>query len=624
IMAICAALGISLWILARAALPDNTNMQFVILMVPAAIFYLYTRRILPGLRVFKHVLRGISYANVGQIRPALISLGRALQLDPNHDLAREQLWNVHRLMDFTQVVHDPDTLALINFDLCVDRAATLLLASKPKPEHLAEAYRLLDLTASQRPMMTPRCDYWRAVALTHEKQFGEAARTLERVITGEGADAGNPYRRAMLFNAWQLAVMLHPELTSRVGVPQLAVPGRRMQAIAAAERRLADNPEEAGPWELKRVLYNDLTEEEYQTHVIDGKPPDRFDHAFALQLGMGLVTDPELWRRGCEYLRIAAKGLPTQGPTIYLTIANASEKAGDTAGVWEAYETIKRIGRNVGPKNLTTEDRHTYFAVVKALAEDAAKRGDTAAAIDNYRLFTEYERAGANTYRTLADLYEQQGDAWAALHATEQGLVYDTTDKDFLARKDRYYYSVKPSELQARLDQVRKWFDVAYCKQKARWLLDHQGEDLDLLDWSTHLADLAQIMEPSSMMVRVLRARMLRRRGETDQAIALLEEVRGSKPEKFPNNEEEEAWFQSCRLLGDMYLNIKPDLSIACFQEYRKHGKSGADTIYKMGVAYENLADFVKARKCYETVAAYEDHPLAHEANSALHRLQTT
>src|SRR6185369_17620156 len=97
------------------------------LTVPAAVYYLYTRRILPGLRVFKHVLRGISYANVGQIRPALISLGRALQLDPSHDLAREQLWNVHRLMDFSQVVHDPPTLALINFDLCLDRAGTLLL-----------------------------------------------------------------------------------------------------------------------------------------------------------------------------------------------------------------------------------------------------------------------------------------------------------------------------------------------------------------------------------------------------------------------------------------------------------------------------------------------------------------
>ena len=58
--------------------------------------------------------------------------------------------------------------------------------------------------------------------------------------------------------------------------------------------------------------------------------------------------------------------------------------------------------------------------------------------------------------------------------------------------------------------------------------------------------------------------------------------------------------------------------------QFRKHGKSGADTVYKMGVAYENLGDFPRARKCYETVAAYEEHPLAPEAHSALSRLQAT
>ena len=39
------------------------------------------------------------------------------------------------------------------------------------------------------------------------------------------------------------------------------------------------------------------------------------------------------------------------------------------------------------------------------------------AAIENYRLYTEYDRAGLETYRILADLYERHGDVWAALHA---------------------------------------------------------------------------------------------------------------------------------------------------------------------------------------------------------------
>src|SRR5207253_11254783 len=151
---------------------------------------------------------------------------------------------------------------------------------------------------------------------------------------------------------------------------------------------------------------------------------------------------------------------------------------------------------------------------------------------------------------------------------------------------------------------------------------DNGGENLELLDWAEHLAALAQVAEPGSFVVRLLRARLLRRRGENDKAIALLEEVRANKPEKFPSNEEEEAWYLSCRLLGDLYLNEKPDLAVQCFQEYRKSPKSGADTQYKLGVAYENLGDRARAVKCYQQVVAFEGHPLAGEAHDALQRLQ--
>jgi hypothetical protein len=624
ITAICAALGVSLWILSQYCFPENDNLKFVILLVPPTIYYLYTRRILPGLRVFKHVLRGISYANVGQIRPALISLGRAMQLDPSNQLAREQLWRVHRLMDFTKVVNEPETLALLNFDLCVERVATLLLAGVPKPEHLEEAHRLLDLVSNQRPAMQAHCDYWRALALTHERRLDEAAASLERVLTGEGVEAGNPHRRAVLFQAWHLALMAHGELERRVGQPQLAVPGRRMQAIAATERRLATAPEDAHGRDLKRFLYDGLNEDEYRLYVIEGKAPEWFDHAYAHQLGLAQIGDAARWERGCEYLRIAATGLPAQAPSILLTIARAHEKAGNFGDVWHYYELIKKVGHAVGPANLTDEDRHTYFAVVKTLGEDAAKRGDNVAALECFKLFADYERAGINTYRTLAELYERAGQPWNALYAATTGLVYDSADQDLLDRKDRYYYSVTPEELQPNLERVHKWFDVAYCKQKAKWLLDNAGENLELLDWAEHLAALAQVAEPASYVVRLLRARLLRRRGENDKAAALLEEVRNNKPEKFPSGEEEEAWFLGCRLLGDLYLNTKPDQAIGCYQEYRKHGKSGADTVYKMGVAYENLGNFPMARKCYETVAAYEGHPLAPDANSALHRLQAS
>src|SRR5262249_46819120 len=162
----------------------------------------------------------------------------------------------------------------------------------------------------------------------------------------------------------------------------------------------------------------------------------------------------------------------------------------------------------------------------KALAEDAAKHDELDNAIENYRLYTEYERAGLETYRHLAELYQRRAeqhnnrdDVWAALHATEQGLVYDSTDKDLMARKDSCYNSVRPAELEKRLDDVRKWFDVDYCIDKARWVLDKQSGDLELLDWADHLVQLAQVARPDSLAVRVLRARLLRRRGELEAAV---------------------------------------------------------------------------------------------------------
>ena len=49
--------------------------------------------------------------------------------------------------------------------------------------------------------------------------------------------------------------MLHPEMKRRVGQPQLGLPGRRMEAIAAVERRLRVKPDDTVAWELKRLLY---------------------------------------------------------------------------------------------------------------------------------------------------------------------------------------------------------------------------------------------------------------------------------------------------------------------------------------------------------------------------------
>src|SRR5437588_271833 len=81
----------------RAILLDPyRQVRSLAFLVPVALYVVYTLRVLPGLRVFKHAFRGLSHARVGRHRRALQAFRRALQLDPNYKLAREGFWDVHR------------------------------------------------------------------------------------------------------------------------------------------------------------------------------------------------------------------------------------------------------------------------------------------------------------------------------------------------------------------------------------------------------------------------------------------------------------------------------------------------------------------------------------------------
>ncbi|MBV9123929.1 MAG: tetratricopeptide repeat protein, partial [Planctomycetes bacterium] len=636
----CAGLGLALWLLLANRLPTPN----LIFLVPLVLYYFYTSRVLPGLRIFKHVVRGIGFANVGRYRPALEAYRRALQLDPTNKLARESLWALHKSMDWQQVAQAPEVLRLVDFDLCLERATALLLQPGPGEEKLAEARHLLDLVQNYQPAKRPIVHYWRAVAGTHARQYDQAAAELEQVLDGKGYAPEDPYRASVLFPAWQLALTLHPEMNRRVGTKQLELPGRRMEAIAAVERRLADTPDDAGAWDLKRLLYASLKEGEYESAAGEKEgggrraasggspasgnlpekqesllpppatryPPPSFDHAYAQQLGLALLNDPNRWQRGVEYLRIAAGGLPASAPGIFLQIAQAYQKAGRDEEVWRYDRQARQAGLAAGIKNLSDEERQAFFTAVKALADHAQATGDLGQAIENYRLLTEAPRSGVETLRTLAGLYEQKGDVLNALRTTEQALLYNARDRDLLEKKDRYYFSLMPADLKEHLEALRNFFDTDYCLRKARSLLDYKDVEPDVIDWAEHLARLALVVAPDSLAAKMVLVRALRRRGETEQAKALLEDIYAHKAEVFASSADEEAWYLSCRLLGEMYLYElgRPDLAVTCFTEYRKSPKSGADTMYKLAQAYEQLGDRPRAAKYYELVTAYEGHPL--------------
>jgi tetratricopeptide (TPR) repeat protein len=416
---------------------------------------------------------------------------------------------------------------------------------------------------------------------------------------------------------------LHEELRRRVGAPQLAQPGRRMEAIAAVERHLAAQPEDKAVWGLKRMLYQDVTEAEYDAFAGAGAAATHFDHPYVQQLGLALIDDASHWQRGGEYLRMAARGLPALGPTIFVQIAQAHQRAGHIDDARHNYELAKRAGLAVGPKNLADQERQAYFATVKLLGEDALARDDIDAAIEDYRLYSESERSGIETLRTLAGLYERKGDALAAARVTAQALQYNGKDKDLLERKDKYYYSIMPEDLRARLEQVRGWFDFDYCLTKARTILDGRHVDMEWLDVAHHLIQLALVVHPDSRPAQVLLARALLRYGERDQAVAVLEGVRAPKPEKFAGGDDEEAWFTACQLLSDLYLETgRPDLAVPCLIDFRQSAKSGARTLFKLGQAYEQLGDLKRAARSYKQVTAYDGNPLTPDAYDALRRLQ--
>ena len=618
IAALSAGLGLGLYLLAmEETMPVLGNKA--VLLLPVSLYFVYSTRVLPGLRVFKHNLRGYGYLSLGRVRDALLSFGRALSLNPQSDLAAQGLWDILRKVDISQL--DEPTVRLLPFDFCLDKASGLLIGERvPTPVDREQAGRMLDLVERQRPGYAARVDYLRAVSLTHGKQFDEAAATLHRLLNPT-SDYDTAARHGVLFDAWDLSLRLHPEIVKRVGPAELDKPGRRVDAIRAVERRLARDPEDPTVLELKRSLYAGLTEAEF-LEAAAVAPPTEFNYDTVEQLGLALADDPDPARvdRGLGYLRIAVRGLPLRAPGIYRTLAEVSAKRGDSAKASEYLSAVKGAGQAVGVAELPADQRDIYVATLKELSNAAADRGDFAAAVADYRLYIEATKEDVDALRRLAELHANNDDALNAVLITERGLLYSKKDADLLAKKDSYYYSVGVDRVTAVRDKVKSWFDVAYCVGKAKQVADQKEADLDTLDYGLHLAQLARAVRPDSQSATLMEARLRLRKGERDTALARLEDLR-----EMPrgSGEDEDAWYIGNRLLADIYLDDldRPDLAIACLKDFRDYQKSGADSLYRLGQAYEASGDRANAKRNYDLVTAYKGHPRYWDATEASRRM---
>jgi tetratricopeptide (TPR) repeat protein len=611
IAALCAGMGLGIHLLSFPA-----NVPAIGFLLPIGLYFLYVTKYISGLRGFKHTLRGYGYLNVGRVREALVCFRRARQINPKNALANDGLIRVHQKVDLDQFENDPDTLALLDYGFCLDRAEALLVSDRtPGESSRAEAGRMLELVERQQPRFAPRAAYLRALWLTYSKRFDEAAATLKALLDPT-VPADPAIRNAVLFAAWDLALRLHPELVNRIGEAELALPGRRIEAIAATERVLTVRPDDATANELKAFLYAGLSEPEF----LAAPPAVDFNYDYVEQLGLALIddADPARRERGAAYLRIAGHGLPTRGPSIFQKLAEATRDPEAARGY---REQVKRSAMAVGVKSLAADQRAIYFDTLGQSVAEAEARGDFASAAADQRLVLESGKSELENYRKLADLYEKAGDPLNALLTAETALIYSGKDADLLARKDKYYYSVTPDRVAAVRDKIESLFDANYCVAKANLVLNQREPDADTLDWGQHLAALARIVKPDLLAAKLAEGRLFLRRGERDKGLSLLEDVREAKAS---GGDEKEAWYTATRILGDLYLNElnRPDLALACFTDYKEHPKSGADTLFHIAKCYEASADVKNAVRFYDAVTAYEGHPKYWEATEAVRRLK--
>ena len=625
IACLCAVLGVSLY---QLRLRSSLGEQFdkLVFLLPAALYYVYTTYVLRDLTVFKHTLRGYAYLSARRPDHAAAFFARAVQLAPGHTLANQGLRKLLAGLDYDKL---PDSTAiLLPPEVCLAVAEEALLGHAPTAPAVATAERLLDLVARHRPDWTPRTEYLRAVAQTHAGHFDLAAGTLSKLLDpADWPEAQTEGRRRVLFPAWQLALAQHPELASRLGEAELRKPGRRVGAIQATEAQLRADPADPSAVELKRQLYAGLTEPEYLAAAGgEGAAPAGLDADYLEQLGQAILAqghgDPVQVERGLAYLRMAARGDPARGFALFEQLATrADETRAPRRGEWLP-----------GPDS--PPGRHHRPGEPERGAAAAVPRGARTVGRFGHEV-TRLRRCGRGPAPARGGGRERHRVVPPA-----RGPVRRTRRPAQRRPRRR----ARPAGSQGRRRPARKAGELLLLDHagargggaqagrpvvRRRLLRRAGGPHRGSSGGRCRNARLRTTLGPARPHRRpefrrpatLAEARLLLRRGDRDGGLKLLEDLRESPR---GSGSDEDAWFLATRTLGRMYLDElgRPDLAVACFADYRQSPKSGADTLYQLGRAYEATDDKARALKCYETVATFTGHPLYHEALEAARRVR--
>jgi tetratricopeptide (TPR) repeat protein len=614
---------------ALAAAPLPTMARALAFLAPVALFVVYAERIRRSIVAFKRGLRGLSFERAGDLRNALINYRLALEIEPRSPMAAQGNRRVHRKIDIARLKDDPDLLEMIDSRECLVRALEILRRTDATGAELREAHQLLMLVEQRREDLPWTLARERLLLLLANGQSDDAWTYLNRLLPlGIDEVAALPdYEVEAIFGIWS-AALKHPLVAGR-GIDLLESDEGLFSFITALERRLSQWKEDPDALGFQPFAYERVTWERFEAlqKSRPGDPLPWFGYEFCRDLGIAAANaEPPDYDRAADLLRIAAAGMPEQRIAILSVLAKIHEtRTGEPGLQW--LEEIERHGDAFGPKNLSPAQQDVYFESIRRLGDEAKKRGDVPTAIDKYERLLDSPKAGLGTLQTLQELHEQRGDALAAIRPVETALVYNLDAKArsrWTAEKRRLYAMLDPTETGKRIAAGVRWFDVAFCFDEAHRAFDAKEPPERVERW-LQLAESAG--GKRRLAIAYFRGRLKLREGDVAGAAEFLAEVSAAEPKALDLPQPDKRYFDACRLLADLYLEHldKPAEAYGLLKKIERWSGSGADTLFKLGVACERLERLKEAKKWYEMVTqVYGDHPKAGEARAAVERLGQT
>lgn len=613
---IALAMGASL---AQTSMP--LTMRGMILLVPLAVFLAYSERIRVGLAAFKHSLRGIAAEQAGDLAEALWCYSRALALRPGSELAEAGNWRVHARIDPRDLDRPGPLLSLVDPALCLERVRRLV--EKDAVAARGECEKLLALVEGRRPEWCRLVELERirlAVAVPDPPTALERIRGLVALAPGD-IEKLPPEDQDAIFTAWTMATG-NPLLVAAGSLGWLDEPPLLFSLVAALTAIAKRNPRDDRAASLQPFVYRRLRRRDvldFSSHADDAM--DWLDYRYCLDLARQAAQDGDA-PAAAQLYGIAELGLPEERLRIWFSLFQLEEAGSPGARGW--LERILELSRSIGVGRLSAQDREVYFFACKKMAEIALASGESGLAIANLEAYSASPSSGLATLETLWNLYAKVGDLVSAVRPIEAALIYELPASErsvWQARKRELYGKLRAQDVLPRWSEVGRNFDFHYCYQCARecW----EAADIEAtMRW----LDLAALGGGSFLRgVNLLLGRVHYRGGRSADAAACWTAAMDKRPKKWHDSAEEEAYFQACRLLGDLYLDElgEPAKAAECYRQYQGYVKSGAETLFRLGRALEAAGRPTEARKWYDMVLVYPSHPRAADARSALARLQT-